>query len=615
MSEPPKITFMPPLHLQRRIWILDALREFEVTSVLDAGCGEGQLLSVLAQPAPWLAEEHEDAEVRNLHIRAVHGVDVCAEDLAFAVGGCVAPVREEGWDRSDGSDVGEEGESYAARFVDTLVRWEPLTVKIWQGALEVPNEEFIGIECIVCTEVIEHLPIPVVPALAPVLLGIYRPKYLLLTTPNYEFNILFAEDQPPTSPIVPSPPSAFPQLSSTTPNAPYSLRHPDHKFEFTRAEFEEYCAQAARDWGYIVKTSTIGRCVQEHDVDDEIGGASCVALFTRIDNDQDQTALRTRAESVLESLALPPSSPTITTQNAPAGYITPAYGRTPHTLLATHNHVAHPRANRPRSPEAIMRAVQGGMARAREEIVRLEELWYVRGVAVRCGGHVGQLVTAVEGCETMRLRKEGKRERWTAEMLEPRFKPVDDGWDAPPVRPHGMTERGSVEWIPRGWLPEEDEADSAMGNSSEWKGENKKERKRAGKESGWGDEGWGGTGDEGDVSRAVSEYGVSESEGESGWGRADAGVSSGWGSLDGTAGANGAEGGSREQGDSLGGWSWPDNDSDADADTDKKKQKGKEKEKVRKRRNTVSLKREKSSETTGWDGDEDFSAGSGDTTS
>ena len=33
------------------------------------------------------------------------------------------------------------------------VRWEPLEAKIWEGSLAVVNPEFVGVECIVSTEV------------------------------------------------------------------------------------------------------------------------------------------------------------------------------------------------------------------------------------------------------------------------------------------------------------------------------------------------------------------------------------------------------------------------------------------------------------------------------
>ncbi|KDQ59367.1 hypothetical protein JAAARDRAFT_110270, partial [Jaapia argillacea MUCL 33604] len=50
----PKVSLFPPLFLQRRIWVLDQMRKYHVTSILDIGCSEGSLLACLARPAPWL---------------------------------------------------------------------------------------------------------------------------------------------------------------------------------------------------------------------------------------------------------------------------------------------------------------------------------------------------------------------------------------------------------------------------------------------------------------------------------------------------------------------------------------------------------------------------------
>ncbi|KAG2749524.1 hypothetical protein P692DRAFT_20953293 [Suillus brevipes Sb2] len=58
-------SFFPPLYLQRRIWVLDILCREQVTEIVDIGCGEGQLLAVLCQPAPSLP--HPDASTSPSH--------------------------------------------------------------------------------------------------------------------------------------------------------------------------------------------------------------------------------------------------------------------------------------------------------------------------------------------------------------------------------------------------------------------------------------------------------------------------------------------------------------------------------------------------------------------
>lgn len=130
------------------------------------GCGEGQLLTALCQPAPWLtppptsvltplepksplANEHvpptptyNDDEIPNLHISELHGLDISTEELAFTIESTAPPQKEQ--ERS--------GSGYRSYNVG-LQRWEELIVKVWKGGLEVINEEFIDIECIISTEV------------------------------------------------------------------------------------------------------------------------------------------------------------------------------------------------------------------------------------------------------------------------------------------------------------------------------------------------------------------------------------------------------------------------------------------------------------------------------
>lgn len=66
---------------------------------------------------------------------------------------------------------------------------------------------------------IEHLEADVLAALPATLFGYMRPRLVVLTTPNQEFNQL------------------FPDFSG--------MRHWDHKFEWTRAEFQSWFVEKA----------------------------------------------------------------------------------------------------------------------------------------------------------------------------------------------------------------------------------------------------------------------------------------------------------------------------------------------------------------------------------
>ncbi|KAI9453593.1 hypothetical protein F5148DRAFT_966046, partial [Russula earlei] len=66
--------------------------------------------------------------------------------------------------------------------------FEQLDVSSWEGGLQSPNPTFKGIECIMATEVVEHLPKDVLNTFAHILLGNHPPRLLLMTTPPFDFN-------------------------------------------------------------------------------------------------------------------------------------------------------------------------------------------------------------------------------------------------------------------------------------------------------------------------------------------------------------------------------------------------------------------------------------------
>ena len=69
----------------------------------------------------------------------------------------------------------------------------------------------------------------------------------------------------------------------TTPNAEYNelyeglvgMRHPDHRFEWTRAQFADWSDRVAAAHGYRVERRGIG------DVDEHRGTPTQLAIFTR----------------------------------------------------------------------------------------------------------------------------------------------------------------------------------------------------------------------------------------------------------------------------------------------------------------------------------------------
>ena len=78
------------------------------------------------------------------------------------------------------------------------------------------------------------------------MLGKYRPRILLLTTPNYCFNENFGGFS--TRP-------GFPDPTGRTDRV---FRHDDHKFEWTPEEFRKWCETVADDYGYEVTIQGVG---------------------------------------------------------------------------------------------------------------------------------------------------------------------------------------------------------------------------------------------------------------------------------------------------------------------------------------------------------------------
>ena len=78
-----------------------------------------------------------------------------------------------------------------------------------------------------------------------------RPPRIVITTPNAEYNVRFA----------------------TLPAG--QMRHKDHRFEWTRAQFETWAHAVAERFGYTVAFKPIGTW------DEEVGAPTQMGVFTR----------------------------------------------------------------------------------------------------------------------------------------------------------------------------------------------------------------------------------------------------------------------------------------------------------------------------------------------
>jgi 3' terminal RNA ribose 2'-O-methyltransferase Hen1 len=197
------------LHDVRLDTVVALLRERGVSSVADLGCGEGKLLSRLLKEK-WAAR--------------IFGVEASARNLESA---------------AKRLKVGLPGGPREGRL--TLLH----------GALTYRDRRWAEAEAAALVEVVEHLDPDRLPALERVVFGEARPRAVVVTTPNADYNVL------------------FPGL------APGAFRHPDHRFEWSREQFCAWAKDIEDRFGYTAEFGEVGP------VNEEFGAPTQTAVFTR----------------------------------------------------------------------------------------------------------------------------------------------------------------------------------------------------------------------------------------------------------------------------------------------------------------------------------------------
>jgi 3' terminal RNA ribose 2'-O-methyltransferase Hen1 len=199
-----------PLSLNERRMsaVLAALKSAEAKRVIDLGCGEGRLLKALL-------EDRSFTEVV--------GMDVSHRALETAAG----RLRLE-----------RMPERMRAR------------VRLIQGSLTYRDGRLAGFDAATVVEVVEHLDESRLNAFERVLFEFARPRTVVLTTPNVEYNVMF-EGLPAGR-----------------------FRHKDHRFEWTRAEFQSWAEGVASRHGYAVRFLPVG------DEDTQAGAPTQMGVFT-----------------------------------------------------------------------------------------------------------------------------------------------------------------------------------------------------------------------------------------------------------------------------------------------------------------------------------------------
>jgi 3' terminal RNA ribose 2'-O-methyltransferase Hen1 len=212
---------------------------------------DGVVILETPQQSVSLAEQRRGAVLAAVRASGAHRVG----DLGCGEGVLVADLlAERDIKQVVATDVSARALQIAARRLrlDKMAESQRERLQIFQSALTYRDDRLIGLDAAVLMEVIEHVDPPRLDALERVVLGFAAPTTVIVTTPNAEYNVRF----------------------ETLPSA--TMRHRDHRFEWTRAEFRSWAGRAANTYGYSVRYRPIG-------IDDpEVGSPTQMAIFAKV---------------------------------------------------------------------------------------------------------------------------------------------------------------------------------------------------------------------------------------------------------------------------------------------------------------------------------------------
>jgi len=197
------------LNEQRLGAVMAAIRAGGARRVLDLGCGEGRLLREL---------------IRDDQFAAIVGMDVSIRSLETAR------------DRLR---------------LDRLPERQADRIKLIHGSLMYRDRRLEGFDAAAVVEVVEHLDPPRLAAFERAVFEFARPRTVVLTTPNREYNVTWVGV------------------------GAGRLRHPDHRFEWSRQEFRSWAEGLAARYGYAVRFLPVGP------VDEVLGSPTQMGVFTK----------------------------------------------------------------------------------------------------------------------------------------------------------------------------------------------------------------------------------------------------------------------------------------------------------------------------------------------
>jgi len=207
-----EVALETPLSLndQRLGTVVAALRASGAKRVLDLGCGEGKLIRELMK-------EKQFEEIVGLEV-SIRSLEAAQRRLKL----------------------------------ERLPTIQAERIRLIHGSLMYRDKRLAGFDAAAVVEVVEHLDPPRLSAFERVLFEFAKPRTVVLTTPNREYNVKWET------------------------LAAGRFRHPDHRFEWTRQEFQDWAKGIAGRFGYRVRFMPVGA------EEAKVGAPTQMAIFEMV---------------------------------------------------------------------------------------------------------------------------------------------------------------------------------------------------------------------------------------------------------------------------------------------------------------------------------------------
>lgn len=225
--------FSPPLSKQRVEYALQHIKQSCATNLVDFGCGSGSLLDSLLN--------------YQTSLEKIVGVDISHKSLIRA-----AKTLHSKLNTNSDADVPLKGITSAILYDGSIIGFD---------------SRLCGFDIGTCLEVIEHMEEDQAWLFGHVVLSYFCPKVLIVSTPNYEYNVILQRSNLSSQEEDPD---------DKTQSQSCKFRNHDHKFEWTREQFNHWATDLATKHNYSVKFSGVGGSG-----DIEPGFASQIAVFRR----------------------------------------------------------------------------------------------------------------------------------------------------------------------------------------------------------------------------------------------------------------------------------------------------------------------------------------------